>query len=29
VLWLLRSPILKVTTIEALQREQAEIGSAP
>lgn len=26
VLWLLRSPIFKVTTIAALQREQAELS---
>ena len=29
VLWLLRSPVIKVTTIEALQREQAGLSSAP
>jgi Na+/melibiose symporter-like transporter len=29
VLWLLRSPILKVTTIDALQREQAVLSSVP
>ena len=29
VLWLLRSPILQVTTIEALQRERTELSSVP
>jgi Na+/melibiose symporter-like transporter len=29
VLWLLRSPVLKVTTIDALQRQQAELSPAP